>query len=95
MYRQMSLRELLRMMDARAQDVSSAVHEMLPVFRRALARLADETADAQLKQMIRTLETYAGVKGGKWTREAEEKIARAGRRLLRPASTRIAALPRS
>lgn len=54
-------------------DFSTAVHETAHVFRRDLARVAatDEAAASDLT----TLEKWAGAKGGKWTRDAEEKVA--------------------
>jgi hypothetical protein len=65
-------------------NVSTAIHEVFHVLRRlilnrdvpAAERVGITDAD------IKLLEKWAGVKDGKWTRRAEEKVARAFERYL-------------
>lgn len=67
-------------------DVSSAVHEVIHVWRRSLYRTLNEALPEyrdQIESDINTLEKWAGVKDGRWTRKQEEKFARAGERYLR------------
>ena len=66
-------------------DASSALHELWHVFHNQVIRLAEATKDPQLLQQVKVLEAYAGVKGGKWTEAAMEKIARAGERYIEKA----------
>jgi hypothetical protein len=67
-------------------DVTTAIHEALGhVFRRDLYRRLNEYPKdkrAQIQSDIKAAEEWAGVKKGKWTREAEEKWARGFERYL-------------
>jgi len=53
-------------------DVSTVLHELFHIFRRDLT-----------EEQNRIVEDWAGVRNGNWTRETEEKWARAGERYLR------------
>jgi len=67
-------------------NLSTALHEFAHVGRRSLYRMLDETLPekkAQLEKDIKTLETWAQVKEGKWTKAQEELYARAFERYLR------------
>lgn len=60
-------------------DVSTVIHELGHVFRRDLYRTATEALpqfQEQLEMDQATVEKWAGVQGGNWTRDAEEKWAR-------------------
>lgn len=66
-------------------DFSSLVHEIGHVFRREMyRRLKEYSGDAldQLKKDVATAEKFAGAKGVKWGRTAEEKFARSFERYL-------------
>lgn len=56
-------------------DVSTAVHEMGHVYRRDLSSVA-AAGDKAAMADIATLEKWAGVEGGQWNTQAEEKFAR-------------------
>ena len=59
-----------------AADVSTPAHELAHMFRQDLERFGQ-------KELLKAAEKWAGVKDGKWTREQEEKFARAFERYLR------------
>ncbi len=68
-----------------AADASTAMHEFQHIFINEALRvldlpldqIADPEARHQLAADIKTLEDYAGVKDGVWTREAHERVAEA------------------
>lgn len=67
-------------------DASTAVHELAHVFRRDLYRTLDEASPdrrAAIAADIKDAEAWAGVKGSQWSREQEERFARAFERYLR------------
>lgn len=65
-------------------DLSTALHELLHAGRRQLVNKAvpAEARRGITDADIDAVEAWAGVKDGVWTREAEEKYARAGERFL-------------
>lgn len=65
-------------------DPTSAPHELYHVFRRELAETAaDTSAPARVREQWRQIEEFVGATPEKpWTREMEEKFAKAGERFL-------------
>jgi hypothetical protein len=64
-----------------AKDLSTLVHENAHVFRRMLSDVAARMGDdsplgTRVKRDLLAIEEWAGVKDGKWSREAEETFAR-------------------
>ncbi len=59
-----------------AADFTTLVHENAHVFRRVLTDVAERTGNKKVKADLTTIEEWAGVKDGTWTREHEEKFAR-------------------
>lgn len=68
----------------KSADVTSAPHELYHIFRREIEQTAKaEGASERSKQMWRRIEEFVGAEPGQaWTREMEEKFARAGERFL-------------
>ena len=68
----------------RAADASSAPHELYHIFRREMAESAVRPdAPRYLVDDWKRIEAFVGVEPGKpWTRDMEEKFARAGERFL-------------
>ena len=68
----------------RSSDFSSAPHELYHIFRRELAETAlDPAASPRAREQWAKIEQFVGAKPGQaWTREMEEKFARAGERFL-------------
>ncbi len=74
-----------RIVFTEAADASTAMHEFQHVFineaLRVLALPPDKIADAEARDRLaadlKTLEDYAGVTDGLWTREAHERVAEA------------------
>lgn len=65
-----------------AGDFSTVIHESGHVYRRVLRDVAERTGDPYILRDLQTVEEWAGVKDGKWTREAEEKFARGFERYI-------------
>ena len=67
-----------------ASDFSSAPHELYHVFRREMAQTAAHPdAPARVREGWAKMEEFVGAEPGQtWTREMEEKFARAGERFL-------------
>lgn len=65
-----------------AADFSTLVHENAHVFRRVLNDVAGRTDNTTIKADLSAIEEWAGVKDGKWNREAEEKFARGFERYI-------------
>jgi hypothetical protein len=65
-----------------AKDVSTLIHENAHVFRRVLSDVATRTDNKKVRADLDTIEEWAGVKDGKWTRDAEEKFARGFERYI-------------
>lgn len=59
-----------------AKDFSTLIHENAHVFRRVLSDVATRTGNSKVLADLATIEEWAGVKDGNWTREHEEKFAR-------------------
>jgi len=59
-----------------ARNFSTLIHENAHVFRRVLADVATRTDNQKIKADLVTIEEWAGVRDGEWTREHEEKFAR-------------------
>jgi len=66
-------------------DVSTGVHELFHVARKFLLdrSVPSESRLGITDEDIAEAESFSGAKDGKWTRDAEEKFARAGERYLR------------
>lgn len=67
-----------------SSDFSSAPHELYHVFRREMAQTAAHPdAPARVREGWAKMEEFVGAEPGQtWTREMEEKFARAGERFL-------------
>jgi hypothetical protein len=65
-----------------SKDVSTLIHENAHVFRRVLADVATRTDNKKIRADLSTIEEWAGVKDGQWTRDAEEKFARGFERYI-------------
>jgi diguanylate cyclase with GGDEF domain len=65
-----------------AKDFSTLVHENAHVFRRVLADVAERSGNTKVLADLATIEEWAGVKDGEWTREHEEKFARGFERYI-------------
>lgn len=67
-----------------SSDFSSAPHELYHVFRREMAQTAAHLdAPARVREGWAKMEEFVGAEPGQtWTREMEEKFARAGERFL-------------
>lgn len=68
----------------KSADFSSAPHELYHIFRREMAETAlDPDASPRAREQWAKIEEFVGAKPGQvWTREMEEKFARAGERFL-------------
>ncbi len=76
-------------------DMTTLVHENAHVFRRVLADVASRTDSKRIKADLTTIEEWAGVKDGSWTRESEEKFARGFEQYLAEGKAPTPALKRA
>ena len=65
-----------------AADFSTVIHESGHVYRKVLKDVAERTGNPYIMRDLTTIEEWAGVTDGKWTREAEEKFARGFERYI-------------
>ena len=79
----------------KAHDVSTAVHELAHGWRQTLywaESMAPPHERKRLQADLKTLESWAGVENGRWTKAAEEKWARGCERYLMSGKAPVAAL---
>jgi hypothetical protein len=59
----------------KARDITTLIHENGHVFRRVLKDVGERTNNPRILEDLKTIEDWAGVRDGKWSRAHEEKFA--------------------